>query len=137
MMFFSMIFIAVDNVPFLSWRSVNIFGMNILMFFKLIVMNHDSSSRVDVGPEPPDGVILEALVWHVQVFVDDQVFVEALEDSTFRVDVRVNCIVFVVIIKLLTLGSLFSAVEVSKVDVVHACCSRRVSILRTDFKSKI
>jgi len=111
--------------------------MNILMFFKFISFNIESSSRKDVCPEPSDRVILKTLIWGVHVLVDDQVFVEAFEESTFGVDSIVNCIVFVVIIELLRRVVVFPAMEVRKVDVVHAGCSGRVSIFLGHFESQV
>jgi len=49
----------------------------------------------------------------------------------------VNGIVFVVIIKLLSLVVPFTTVEVCKVDVIHPCYSGGISIFFCNFNSKI
>ena len=129
------IFIAIDNIPFFSCSTIDVMRVNICM--GLETTDFKASTGVDVGPEPPDGIVLEALVRHVQIFVDDQILVEALEESAFGVDCRVNREVFVVIVKLLGLVVRLSAVPVSQIDVVDASHSGCVSILRGDFDGQV
>lgn len=86
MMFMSVVSVAVDDVPFLGRRTVNIISVNILMLFKFVGFDIKRSSRVDIGPESSDGMVLEALVGHQHVLVDDQVFVKAFEENTLWVD---------------------------------------------------
>ena len=130
-MVMTVVIVAVDEVPLLGSLTVYVVGVDIrinLEFFKL-----KSTMSIEVEPLFFKSIILELLVAHTDVFVDDHVLIEALEHHAI-VAVAMEGSVLLVPPPLLE-----GAVEFQFLDanVVNACCFRGIRIIFGNLKCQL